>query len=172
MHDGARQSGDNRFPNPALDAHWAAHRHRAHNFDLSQSDARKNEQSLHGETNVMLSRRSVLYSTSALVLAYLALLIGAASTPAIADERTINAIGHGVEPCKAWLEARKDGYSAGYGDWLLGYLTGVNLWGPTSGRDLLRKDQLAGGRFDDFVWKHGAVTAGFYGKIALQFRIF
>ena len=40
--------------------------------------------------------------------------------------------------CKAWLEARKDGYSAGYGDWLLGYLTGVNLWGPTGGRDLLR----------------------------------
>jgi hypothetical protein len=87
----------------------------------------------------MLRRQGLLYSTFALVLAHLAaVLMGGASTPAIADERTINAIGHGVEPCKAWLDARKDGYSVGYGDWLLGYLTGVNLWGPTSGRDLLR----------------------------------
>jgi hypothetical protein len=67
-----------------------------------------------------------------------AILISGASGPARADEKTINAIGHGVESCKAWLESRKDGYSAGYGDWLLGYLTGVNLWGPTAGRDLLR----------------------------------
>jgi hypothetical protein len=71
-------------------------------------------------------------------LLLVAVLIGGALGPAIADERTINAMGHGVESCKAWLEARKDGYSAGYGDWLLGYLTGVNLWGPTSRRDLLR----------------------------------
>ena len=71
-------------------------------------------------------------STRPLLLANLvAVLVGGASSPALADERTINAIGHGVESCKAWLEARKDGYSAGYGDWLLGYLTGVNLWGPT-----------------------------------------
>ena len=53
--------------------------------------------------------------------------VSGTSGPALADERTINATGHGVESCKAWLEARKDGYSAGYGDWLLGYLTGVNL---------------------------------------------
>jgi hypothetical protein len=72
------------------------------------------------------------------VLLAVAILIGGPSGPALADERTINAMGHGVESCQAWLEARKDGYSAGYGDWLLGYLTGVNLWGPTSGRDLLR----------------------------------
>jgi hypothetical protein len=78
-------------------------------------------------------------STRPLLLANLvAVLVGGASGPALADERTINAIGHGVESCKAWLESRKDGYSAGYGDWLLGYLTGVNLWGPTGGRDLLR----------------------------------
>ena len=64
--------------------------------------------------------------------------VSGTSGPALADERTINATGHGVKSCKAWLEARKDGYSAGYGDWLLGYLTGVNLWGPTGGRDLLR----------------------------------
>jgi hypothetical protein len=84
-------------------------------------------------------RRSADTRTRLLLLAPLiAVLIGGASTPGIAEERTINAIGHGVESCKAWLEARKDGYSAGYGDWLLGYLTGVNLWGPTAGRDLLR----------------------------------
>jgi len=78
-------------------------------------------------------------SARLLLLANLvAVLIGGASGPALADERTINAIGHGVESCKAWHEARKDGYSTGYGDWLLGYLTGVNLWGPTAGRDLLR----------------------------------
>jgi hypothetical protein len=72
------------------------------------------------------------------IASVVAVLIGAISGPALADERTINAIGHGVESCRTWLEARKDGYSAGYGDWLLGYLTGVNLWGPTNGRDLLR----------------------------------
>jgi hypothetical protein len=84
-------------------------------------------------------RRSADANTRLLVLAHLvAVLIGRALAPAIADEKTINALGHGVEPCQAWLDARKDGYSAGYGDWLLGYLTGVNLWGPTSGRDLLR----------------------------------
>jgi hypothetical protein len=84
-------------------------------------------------------RRSANTRTRLLLLAYLAaVLIGGALGPANADERTINAVGHGVEPCKAWLDARKDGYSAGYGDWLMGYLTGVNLWGPTSRRDLLR----------------------------------
>ena len=55
--------------------------------------------------------------------------VSGTSGPALADERTINATGHGVESCKAWLEARKDGYSAGYGDWLLGYLTGVKSLG-------------------------------------------
>jgi len=84
-------------------------------------------------------RRSADTRTRLLLLAHLAaVLIDGASGPAIADERTINAVGHGVEPCKAWLDARKNGYSAGYGDWLMGYLTGVNLWGPTSRRDLLR----------------------------------
>jgi hypothetical protein len=81
-------------------------------------------------------------STRLLLIANLvAVLIGSVSGPALADERTINAMGHGVESCQAWLEARKDGYSAGYGDWLLGYLTGVNLWGPTNGRDLLRNQK-------------------------------
>jgi hypothetical protein len=55
-----------------------------------------------------------------------------------ANERALNVIGHGAESCSAWAESRKDGYSAGYGDWLLGYLSGVNVWGPTAGRDLLR----------------------------------
>lgn len=73
-----------------------------------------------------------------LIANLITVLIGAISGPALADERTINAIGHGVESCRTWLEARKGGYSAGYGDWLLGYLTSVNLWGPTNGRDLLR----------------------------------
>jgi hypothetical protein len=68
-------------------------------------------------------------------------LIGGPSGPALGDEGTINAMGHGVESCQAWLEARKDGYSVGYGDWLLGYLTGVNLWGPTNDRDLLRNQK-------------------------------
>lgn len=72
-----------------------------------------------------------------LIANLVAVLIGSYSGSPFANERTINAMGHGVESCQAWLEARKDGYSAGYGDWLLGYLGGVNLWGPTSGRDLL-----------------------------------
>jgi hypothetical protein len=55
-----------------------------------------------------------------------------------AEERTITAIGQGTELCSAWTESRKDGYSAGYGDWLLGYISGANVWGPTSGRDILR----------------------------------
>jgi hypothetical protein len=80
----------------------------------------------------------IVISRLPLLANLVAVLICGTSDPARADERTINAIGHGVEACKAWLESRKDGYSAGYGDWLLGYLTGVNLWGPTGSRDLLR----------------------------------
>jgi hypothetical protein len=76
-----------------------------------------------------------------LIANLVAVLIGSVSGSAFANERTINAMGHGVESCQAWLEARKDGYSAGYGDWLLGYLTGVNLWGPTNDRDLLRNQK-------------------------------
>jgi len=68
----------------------------------------------------------------------LAVLIVAGTAFALAQEKSIRLIGHGVEPCTAWVEARKDGYSGGYGDWLLGYVSGVNLWGPTGGRDLLR----------------------------------
>src|ERR1043165_132116 len=67
------------------------------------------------------------------------LLLSAVCDGAVAGEdKTINMLGHGVEPCRAWLESRKDGHSVGYGDLLLGYLSGVNLWGPTGGRDLLR----------------------------------
>jgi hypothetical protein len=57
---------------------------------------------------------------------------------ATADDRTVLAIGHGTELCGGWTKSRKDGYSAGYGDWLLGYLVGANVWGPTAGRDILR----------------------------------
>ena len=68
----------------------------------------------------------------------LAVLIVAGTASVLAQEKNIMLIGHGVEPCSAWADARKDGYSAGYGDWLLGYVSGVNLWGPTGDRDLLR----------------------------------
>ncbi len=56
-----------------------------------------------------------------------------------AEERTVTVIGHGSESCRAWVEFRKEGYSVGYGDWLLGYLSGVNDWGPTGKRYLLYK---------------------------------
>jgi hypothetical protein len=92
-----------------------------------------------GKRSMRFVRRSADTGARLLLLVHLvAVLICGALIPALADERTINAMGHGVESCQAWLEARKNGSSAGYGDWLLGYLTGVNLWGPTSGRDLLR----------------------------------
>jgi hypothetical protein len=56
-----------------------------------------------------------------------------------AEQRTITAIGHGTEICSAWTNSRRDGYSAGYSDWLLGYIVAANVWGPTAGRDLLRR---------------------------------
>jgi hypothetical protein len=70
--------------------------------------------------------------------ALIAVLLSAHTRAFAVEKRTVNMIGHGVESCGAWMESRKDGDSAGYGDWLLGYLSGVNLWGPTAGRDLLR----------------------------------
>jgi hypothetical protein len=71
------------------------------------------------------------------VLASIALLLSVRIDAFAVESPTVNMIGHGVESCRAWMESRKDGHSAGYGDWLLGYLSGVNLWGPTAGRDLL-----------------------------------
>jgi hypothetical protein len=72
-----------------------------------------------------------------LTLVCIALLVCVYPSAFAAEEKTVNMIGHGVESCGAWTESRKDGNSAGYGDWLLGYLSAVNLWGPTGGRDLL-----------------------------------
>lgn len=69
-----------------------------------------------------------------LVGSYCVLAVHAAE----AEEKAITAIGHGTELCSAWTESRKEGYSARYGDWLLGYIVGANVWGPTAGRDLLR----------------------------------
>jgi hypothetical protein len=73
-----------------------------------------------------------------LTFVWIALLLSGCAGVFAGEEKTVNMIGHGVESCRAWIDSRKDGHSAGYGDWLLGYLSGVNLWGPTSGRDLLR----------------------------------
>jgi hypothetical protein len=65
--------------------------------------------------------------------------IATSAWDSVAEERTVTVMGHGSESCRTWIESRKEGYSVGYGDWLLGYLSGVNDWGPTGKRDLLHK---------------------------------
>ena len=89
-----------------------------------------------------LSRRRFDYCLSARQL-LVGLFCVLAAHVAEAEERTITAIGRGTELCSAWTESRKEDYSAGHGDWLLGYISGANIWGPTAGRDILRNRNAA-----------------------------
>jgi hypothetical protein len=73
-----------------------------------------------------------------LVWALIALLLSVCTAAFAAEERTANMKAMELNLAGPVDGTRKDGHSAGYGNWLLGYLSGVNLWGPTGGRDLLR----------------------------------